>query len=156
MSLQTELTTGPLAAELVPLIAAGDDGAIVAVLNRRDMVVPGNLRVHDVKQYISLIGLRLPLMDSTTPACREFNTALEDFKDSGFDLFTPMILGKITQVMDALIAETLIPDFTETTKLTLLSLGNKTISRAEQLGLSITEVDVRKELWNDDGTRKLT
>jgi hypothetical protein len=155
VTLQTELTEGPLVAELAPLIAEADDVGILAVLNRVDIVVPGNLRVHDVKQYLSLISLRLPILDSSVQSFREFNLALEDFDVGGFDLFTPMILGKITQVLDDMVSDGSIKEFTKEIKLTLLSLGNKTISRAEQIGLSISEIDIRMELWNDDGTRKL-
>jgi hypothetical protein len=46
-----------------------------------------------------------------------------------------MILGKFTQVLDGLVAEDLIPDFTEVHKLTILSLADTLISRAEQAGL---------------------
>lgn len=153
--LSDELITGPLASQLAPLIESGDDGAIAVLLNAKNITVPGNLKVHDVKQYISLIDLRLPILDSVADACRQFNLALEDFNESGFDLSNPLIAGKITQVLDALVAETLIPDFTETNKLTILSLGNKLISRADQLGITVSNIDVRKEIWNDDGSRKL-
>lgn len=132
--LYDELTAGPLAAELAPFVAARNDAAIVDTMNRKDITVAGNLSVHDVKQYVSLISLRLPILESTAQSCKEFNLALEDFKDSGFDLSNPIILGKITQVLDALVAETLIPDFTNEHKLTLLSLGNKIVSRADQIG----------------------
>lgn len=155
MSTLDELTTGPLADEIAPYIVAGDSDAIAAILNRKDITVPGNLSVHSVKQYISLLGLRLPILESTALSCKEFNAALEDFKESGFDLFNPIIYAKIVQVLDALVSETLIPEFTEEHKLTLLSLGNKLVSRAEQAGLNVTELDVRKEIWADNGARKL-
>jgi hypothetical protein len=133
--LSNELFSDPLALGYALFIADGNHRAIDNILQRKDIVVAGNLSVHDIKQYISIIGLRLPIIDSTTISCREFNIAIEDFKESGFNLANPLILGKITQVLDDLVAEPMIPDFTETHKLTLLSLGNKTISRAEQLGI---------------------
>lgn len=155
VDLTDEFTNGPLAAELAPLIAASDFVGILNVLNRKDIAVLGKLTVHDVKQYISLLGLRLPILDSTATSCREFNMALEDFKESGFSLDIPMINQKIVAVLDALVAEVMIPDFTEEHKLTLLSLGNKLISRAEQLGITITFTDVLTSILNDDGTRKI-
>jgi hypothetical protein len=154
-TLLEELTTGPLAAELAPLIAVADEVGILAVLYRVDIVIPGNIKAHDIKLYLSLNSLRLPVLDSILPACREFNQALEDFNEGGFDLFIPAILNKITQVLNAIIADGSIVGFTESIKQALLSLGNQTISRAEQVGLYIIDIDIRMELWNDDGTRKL-
>jgi hypothetical protein len=142
MSIYTEITTGPLAVELGPSVINHDFSTIANALNRKDIEVYGKLTVHDVKQYISLLGLRLPMLDSTTLSCREFNMALADFTESGFDLSNPIILGKITATLDAVVAEPLIPDFTETNKLTILSFGKKMISRAEQLGLAINENDI--------------
>lgn len=136
-ALYMELTAGPLAAELAPLLTAGNYEAAANVLNRKDIRVDGKLTVHAVKQYISLIGLRLPIMDSSTVAAREFTVALEDFNESGFDLSNSMIKTKIISVLDALIAEPLIPEFTATHKATLLFLGTKLVSRAEQLGMQI-------------------
>lgn len=155
LDLLDEFSNGPLAAELAPLIQSTDFAGILAVLNRKDITVYGNLSVHNVKRYVSLIGLRLPILDSTQPSCREFNLALEDFKDSGFDLSNPYVLAKITAVLDALVAETLIPDFTEEHKLALLSFGNKLISRAEQMGITVSITDIAKTIFEDDGTRRI-
>jgi hypothetical protein len=155
IDLLDEFTNGPLADELAPLIQSADYDGILAILNRKDITVYGNLSVHNVKRYVSLIGLRLPILDSTQLSCREFNLALEDFKDSGFDLSNPYILAKITAVLDALVAENLIPDFTEEHKLALLSFGNKLISRVEQLGINPTRQDIATTIFADDGTRKI-
>lgn len=145
-ALYDELTTGPLAEQIAPLIAAGDDEGIAVLLNTRDISAPGNLAVHDIKKYISLIGLRLPILDSQADSCRQFNLALEDFKESGFDLGDPMIAGKVGQVLDALVAETSVTNFTEEHKATILSLANKQISRAEQLGIRADQSTVSKAL----------
>lgn len=150
--LSDELTTST---ELAPLVAANDFEGILTVLNRKDISVLGNLSVHIVKRYVSLIGLRLPILDSPAQSCREFNLALEDFKDTGFDLTNTYIYAKVISVLDALVAETLIPDFTEVHKLTLLSFGNKLISRAEQLNINPTIADISAAIFNDDGTRKI-
>ena len=145
-NLYDELTTGQLSSEIAPFIASGDDVAIAAIMNRKDIVILDNLSVHDIKQYISLIGLRIPIHDSIAQSCREFNIALEDFRESGFDLGNPLILGKITQVLNDLVTEVLIPDFTEQNKLVLLSLGNKKISRADQLGYAVDVFAIRNHL----------
>lgn len=133
MSLNNELTAGPLAPEIAPFIAAGDDGAIYATLNRQDITVKGVLNSHDIKQYLSLIGLRLPIMDSVTLPCREASLALDDFES--FDLANAMVLAKFTAILDGLVTEALIPDFTETHKATILYMADKQISRAEQINM---------------------
>ena len=137
--LASELQTN---VELQPALLSGDDGAIVEILNRKDIDVFGKLSVHDIKQYISLVGLRLQIADSTTQSCREFAMALEDFKDSGFDLSVSYILYKVTKILDDLVTESTMPDFTETHKQTVLSFGKKKISRAEQLNVSATMQDI--------------
>lgn len=153
MALIDELTTGPLAAEIAPFIESGDDGAILAILNRKDIASPGRITAHDIKQYFSLIGVRIPIMDSSAPSCREVTVALEDFPV--FALTIPEVYAHFVAVLDALVAETLIPDFTETDKQTILYLASTQVSRAEQAGISVTAVDIRKELWNDDGSRRI-
>jgi len=130
-SLADELTTGPLAAEIAPFIAPGDDVAIVEVMNRKDIDAKGVLKSHDIKQYLSLVGLRLPIIDSGQMSCREATQALEDF--DSFDLSNSMVLARFTSILDGLVTETLLPDFTETHKLTILAMAEKKISRAEQL-----------------------
>ena len=144
MSLYDELTTGPLAAQITQFIASGDDAAIEAVFNHKGITVMGDLTSHDIKQYLSLIGLRLPIMDSTTPACREATQALADF--DLFALDNPAILAKFTAILDGLVAETLVPDFTETHKAAILFLANKQISRAEQLGMTIDITSIAQSL----------
>jgi hypothetical protein len=133
MSLLEELTTGPLAAELAPHIATGADGVVAAILNRADIPAKGKVASHDIRQYLMLVDLLIAIEASPQPACVAAKRALEVFPI--FDLSNPMILGKFTQVLDGLVAEDLIPDFTEVHKLTILSLADTLISRAEQAGL---------------------
>lgn len=130
--LTTELSSGPLAAELAPLIAAGNDGAIYEVLHRKDIPTKGRVTAHDIRQYLMLNDLLLPIEASTALSCVATKRALEVFPV--LDLSVPAILAKFTQVLDGLVAETLIPDFTEQHKAELLSLGDVLVSRADQLG----------------------
>ena len=144
MSLYDELTTGPLVSQIAPFIESGDDASINALLNQRSITVTGVLSSHDIKQYLSLVGLRLPIIDSTAPACREATQALDDF--DLFALDNPTILAKFSAILDGLVAETLVPDFTETHKATILYLANKQISRAEQLGMTIDITSIAQSL----------
>jgi hypothetical protein len=138
-TLLEELTTGPLAAELAPHIAAGADGVVAAILNRADIPAKGKVLSHDIRQYLMLVDLLIAIESSAQPSCVAAKRALEVFPI--FDLSNPMILGKFTQVLDGLVAEELIPDFTETHKLTILGLADTLISRAEQAGLGHVTIE---------------
>lgn len=151
--LHDEMVTGVLSVEIAPLVTAGDVEGILAALTRKDISVYGKVSSHDIKQYFSLIGLRLPIINSTSPTCKEVTQALIDFDT--FDLSIPMILVKFTAILDGLVADTIIPTFTETDKATILGMANVVISRIDQLGIKISEYDIKKEIWNDDGTRRL-
>lgn len=59
IDLSEELTTGPLSSEILPYIETKNFDAILAAFNRKDIAIRGKLTVHDVKQYISLLGLRI-------------------------------------------------------------------------------------------------
>lgn len=136
MTLYDELTTGPLAAEIAPHITSGNDGEILAILNRKDIPSAGKISSHDIKQYFSLIGVRIPIMETTTLSCKEVTIALEDFPE--FDLTIPAVYAKFVATLDGLVAETLIPDFTEEHKQTILYLASSTISRVDQLSFPVT------------------
>jgi hypothetical protein len=138
-TLADELTSGPLAEELAPHIAAGNDGECAAILNRADIPAKGKVLSHDIRQYLMLVDLLIAIEASPQPACVAAKRALEVFPI--FDLSNPMILGKFEQVLDGLVEEDLIPDFTETHKLTILSLADTTISRAEQAGLGHVTIE---------------
>ena len=145
MGLAEELATGPLADELAPHIAAGADGVVAAILNRADIPAKGKVLSHDIRQYLMLVDLLIAIEASPQPACVAAKRALEVFPI--FDLSNPMILGKFEQVLDGLVAEELIPDFTETNKAVILSLADTLISRAEQVALGhIDHMAVAKAL----------
>lgn len=155
IDLTEELLNGPLSSEFTNYIAINDIDSILSAFNRKDNIVRGKLTVHDVKQYISLLSLRTVFLDSTSLACREFNLALQDFLISGFDLSIQPIYNKIVSVLDAIVAESTIPQFTEEHKNILLSLGNRIVSRTEQLGVEITYEDIYNTLFDKTGNRKL-
>lgn len=140
MNLLDELTIGPLAAELTPLIAAGDDSAIYAVLHRKDIAVDGVVTAHDIQQYLMLCDLLLPIEESTATACKTATRALELFPE--FRTSIPEVKAKLISVLDNLVAETLIPDFTEVHKATILTMSQTFISRAEQIGINPSENDI--------------
>jgi hypothetical protein len=154
MSLIDELASGPLAAELAPHIQAGADGVVAEILSRRDIPAKGKVASHDIRQYLMLVDLLIAIEASPQAACVAAKRALEVFPI--FDLSNPMILDKFIQVLDGLVMETLIPDFTETNKAVILSLADTLISRAEQAGLgNVSASDVARAARNDDGSSAL-
>ena len=153
-ALKTEIQTGPLAAELAPFIAAGNDTAIADALNRRDISAKGSVSSHYIRQYLMLVDLLIAIEASPAPACVAAKRALEVFPV--FGLANPMILGKFGQVLDGLVAEDLIPDFTEVHKATILGLADTLVSRAEiVMGQAVSPNDVARAIRNDDGSSKL-
>lgn len=153
MTILEELTTGPLAAEIAPLITSGDAQAILAVLQRKDIPSPGQISAHDIKQYFSLIGVRRKIIENTSDSCKDVTLALEDFPL--FDLTIPEVYVKFIATLEGLVADTLVPDFTEEHKNTVLYLASKLVSREQQSGITFSLQAIQEEIWNDDGTRRL-
>ncbi len=149
-ALYDELVSGPLAASISPLITSGDAQAIFDLLSAKNITAPGKLSTHDIRQYFMLYDLLLPIEAGTSGACKVATRALEVFPE--FDLAISPILTKFTSLLDALIADSKI---SSTDKDTLLALADKQISRLEQLGLKVFTTDIAKEIWNDDGTRRI-
>jgi hypothetical protein len=135
-----ELINGQLSQEIAFDLAQGNDGAVLAVLQRKDISRLGKITAHDIKQYLSLIDVRIPIMESTAPACKAVTLALEDFPV--FDLTIPAVQAKFIALLDALVAETLIPDFTEEHKATLLAIATEQVSRLDEIGLNATAQDI--------------
>jgi hypothetical protein len=88
-TLLEEITSGSLAAELAPHIAAGADGVVAAILNRKDIPAKGKVASHDIRQYLMLVDLLIAIEQSAALSCVAAKRALEVFPI--FDLSNPMI-----------------------------------------------------------------
>lgn len=144
MTLLQELTAGPLAAELDPHIQFGNDGQVLEILNRKDIPAKGPVTTSDIKAFLFAYGFWNTIKHGQSLACEEAIDALTLFQT--FELGNPAYLARLTQVLDALAAEPLVPDFTETHKNIILSMGDVLISRAEQLGINPTVQDIAQAL----------
>lgn len=144
MTLIQELTSGPLATELAPYIQTGNDGAILEVLNRKDIPAKGSVATSDIKAFLFAAGFWNTIKHSASLACEEAIDALTLFQT--FELSKPVYLTRLTQVLDALVVEPLVPDFTESHKNMILAMGDILVSRAEQLGISPTIQDIAQAL----------
>lgn len=151
--LLNEITNGPLATELSSALAAGDDVTIYNALTRKDIDSPGEITSHDVRQYLMLNDLLQTIEVSDTAVCKAATRALEIFPV--FKLTIPEVLTKFTAILDGLVNEPLVPAFTATHKAELLALASTKVSRAQQLGISITNKNIIDALYNADGTRRV-
>jgi hypothetical protein len=101
----------------------------------------GKLSAHDIRQYLMLVDLLLPIESSQQPSCVAAARALDVFPV--FDLSNPLIAAKFSAVLDGLVAEDLIPDFTEINKQTILSLAVEPDP--------VSEYQVRAAVYADNG-----
>jgi hypothetical protein len=146
MSLLDELQTGPLAAELAPFIASGDDGAIHAVLHRKDIAVNGTVAVNDFAIWAASTGLRAAIQDHAANAespLRSIALTLLDLLQG--NLAPALDFGNATNVA-LLSAWVTAGALTTQQRDELLALSAKSISRAEQAGLTVTVTDIAQAL----------
>ena len=61
-TLLAEITSGPLAAELAPLVAAGDDAGVAAVLNRADRAYRRPVDIQTLAGFCAGAGVTGPVM----------------------------------------------------------------------------------------------
>jgi hypothetical protein len=125
-----------------------DDAEIVELFNVKSVPAKKAIETKLIKQYLVLRDLRVAIKNGTSVACQQVNLALDDFET--FDCSNPMILAKLTQVLDDLIADTLVPAFVQADKDYILSLADTQISLAESLGLVVTPETVYEAIGGQD------
>ncbi|MGB4498542.1 MAG: hypothetical protein WBI40_07575 [Methylococcaceae bacterium] len=121
-----------------------DDAAIVDYFNTPSIPAKGSIETKLIKQYLILKNLRVAIKNGTSVACQQVNLALDDFET--FDCSNPMILAKLTQVLDELIADTLVPAFVQADKDYILSLADTLITPAQSLDLVVNFETVAQAL----------
>lgn len=147
MSLYDEIMTGPLAAELAPHVASGNDAAITEILNRKDIDAYGYISNDDFSIWAAKTGQRAVIDDTaanSSDPLRSVALALQDLlrgnlssgqlnfsRQDNIDMANAWLsLGKMTQeAYDSLFA-----------------LAATKISRSEQLKISVTHIDVATAL----------
>lgn len=141
-ALKVEIQSGPLAAELAPLIKSGDDWSVASTLNRRDR--PGVRKVPVRDLYLYLLkrmrwrGIVAAATDPQHPATDAAYTAqaLATGPQVEVDTRDPVSIGLI----DALVMSALItaPQGEE-----IKALSDVLVSRAEEIGLGhVSSADV--------------
>lgn len=66
--IKAEISAGPLAAELAPFIAAGDDIAVARILNRQDIPAKRRAPMPDLVNYLSDQGILANIADAAIDA----------------------------------------------------------------------------------------
>lgn len=117
-----------------------DTQAIADALSAGRTVV-GKLTAHDIRQYLMLVDLLLPIEAADSPACKAATRALDVFPV--FDLSQPLIADKFAQVLEGLVADTSVPGFDESNKTAILAMANQPDP--------VPEMDVRRAIFADDG-----
>lgn len=143
--LANEINSGPLAAELAPHVAAGNDGAIAEILNTPRYAAVGPVsRAHFAIWAAS--GPRSAIEDHATnpnSPLRASALTLKDFLIGAADsleLDNASVAEMLSGWLDA-------GAITQGQHDALLALGARTISRAEQIGMeNITAADVARAL----------
>jgi hypothetical protein len=120
--LQTELQN--------PIYSGMNDEEIATTLNTVNITVKQSISAHDIKKYLMLMDKLLPIESSTLDSAKSATRALEIFPL--FDISDSLVETKLISVLDALIADSLLSTEDKTS---ILSLGDKLISKAEELGL---------------------
>lgn len=152
--LLNEITNGPLAAELADALAAGDDVTIHSILNRKDIDKQDWISVADFNtwcannnaEYVRIVQLS---QDVESPFYAAANSLLRLLVGALAEKAINTGAPSVSYLLENW------PYVDPTVKESLLALGRIKISRAEQLEVSITTVDVIKALYNDDGTRRV-
>lgn len=150
--LSVELTTGPRAAEIAPLLVAGNDAAIAAVLNRKDIPAYSLVTWAQFAEWAAATGVRADIEAWKTHAVRAIRAiawTLSDGLIRGAGAIDFSKAGELAMI-DALVTATLLSAADKTSLLTLATIK---LSRADQLGITVTDVDIRKTIWADNGTR---
>lgn len=146
MSLLDEIQNGPLAAELGPHVADGNDQAIADILNRADIPALGTISTNDFVIWAAASGQRAVIEDTASNVAdplRSVGLALQDLVrgnlQQGLDFSKPQTLA-MAQAWKAA------GKMTQEQYDSLMALAATTVSRAQQLGISVDAMSVARAL----------
>ncbi len=132
LTLKGEITNDPLVVGYSEMT----DQQTTDSLNSETISAKQHINTRDIKSYLTLVGKYYPISQSTAASAKETMFNLQEFND-GFDMTVSGAETILTNMLDALIADGLI-DVNDKTY--ILGLGDKLISRGEQLGLGTVKV----------------
>lgn len=132
LTLKEEITNDPL----VVGYSGMTDQQVTDSLNAETIAAKQHINTRDIKVYLTLAEKYFPISQSTSTSAKEAMFRLKEF-DYGFDMSVAGAETILTDMLDALITDGLID---ANDKTYILSLGDKLISRGEQLGLGAIKV----------------
>lgn len=141
-----ELTTGPLAAEIAPHITAGSDGAIADILNRKDIQVYSKLTVGAFADWLAVTGLRSAVEDHAANPVSPLRANALSILDLLRGSHEYQIDFGEASKQALLQAWETNGDITLAQQQVMLTKSQAKISRADQLGITVTALDVAKAL----------
>jgi hypothetical protein len=142
--LKTEITSGPLATELAPLVAAGDDGQIAAILNDKRYTRTERVLLRDIVRYLLDNGVWLTIVDKaadTVPSQAKNSARMFlEVQKMGFveslDMSKPSSQGMLSALVGAGV-------MTAAHQTAITNMGVVPASRAElAFGQSVSATDV--------------
>lgn len=134
--LKTEITSGPLATELAPLVAAGNDGKVAAILNDKRYTRTERVPLRDIVRYLLDNGVWLTIVDkaaeqAVSPAKSSARMFIEVQK-MGFVESLDMSRPSSQGMLSALVAA---GTMTAAHQAAITNMGFVPASRAEVMGL---------------------
>ena len=123
----------------LPKYSAMNDAQAANAVNSVNIKTKVGISTHDMQQYLVLVDKLILIEASPAPLAVEAVRVMELFQS--LDISDSTIEAKTVSIVDGLIVAGLLD---ESDKAYILGLGNKTISRAEELGLSaVIEANVK-------------
>ena len=116
----------------LPAYSGLSDEECLNLLQDKTIAVKQNISTSDIKKYLAVMGKLMPLEASASASAKEAVRILELFET--FDFTESAVADKLTSMLDALIVDGLID---EMDKGYVLSLGERLISRAEELNIKV-------------------
>ena len=147
MDWKTEIQTGPMAAELAPFVAAGNDVQVAAILNDKRFTKTQRVTLKDIVRYLLDNGVWLTIVDKAadiapSPAKSAARIFLEVQK-MGFVESLDMSKASSQGMLSTLVAA---GTMTAAHQIAITNMGIVPASRADVLGATITHIDVAKAL----------
>ena len=152
--LQNEIVNGPLATELAPFVATGDDIAVAAILNDKrftglkSRLISARGVLSDYPGGPMAAAAVLDKLEAATPAVPALRWAIGFLKGEGLDIGHPATQAMLDQLAQGGVITVLEAD-------KMKSLGLVPMSRSELLlGHALKITDVAAAVRNDDGSPK--
>jgi len=110
-----------------------DNDLALAEVNLSNIAVKVNIETADIKQYLTAVGKRVAIDDSTNGAGKAAKLALDDFEF--FVMSDPTNVAVLSNAINALV------ELTDSQKAYILAMGDSTESIAEQAGLGLVDIN---------------